>query len=111
MVLNNIYFAFNDSTLLDSSFTELNQLVTYMEQHPGLKIEVGGHTDDTGTDAYNQTLSEARARAVVNYLQQKGIATNRLTYKGYGRTQPLINDTTDTARAKNRRVEFVILEK
>jgi outer membrane protein OmpA-like peptidoglycan-associated protein len=111
MVLNNIYFALNDSTLLDSSFTELNQLATYMEQHPNLKIELGGHTDDTGSDAYNQSLSEARARAVVTYLEQKGVASKRLTYKGYGRTQPLINETTETARAKNRRVEFLILEK
>ena len=108
VVLNNIYFALNDSTLLDSSYTELKQLLSYLEQHPGLKIEVSCHTDDTGSDAYNQSLSEARARAVVFYLEQKGVASKRLTYKGYGRTQPLINETTETARAKNRRVEFIV---
>ena len=71
-----------------------------------LKLEVQGHTDNVGSDAYNQTLSEARARAVVDWLTKHGTAPDRLTAKGYGQTVPVADNNTDEGRAKNRRVEI-----
>ncbi len=65
-----------------------------------------GHTDNVGNDAYNQTLSEARARSVVGWLTQHGVASDRLTSKGFGKTMPVAPNTTDEERAKNRRVEI-----
>lgn len=111
IILNNIYFAFNDSTLLESSFTELNRLVAFLSQSPLLKIKIDGHTDNTGSDEYNEQLSKARARAVVNYLTDKGISTERLSYQGFGASQPLTTNDTEEGRKINRRVEFIILEK
>jgi outer membrane protein OmpA-like peptidoglycan-associated protein len=71
-----------------------------------LKLEVQGHTDNVGNDAYNQTLSEARAKAVVAWLTQHGVAADRLTAKGYGKTKPVADNGNDGGRAKNRRVEI-----
>ena len=76
--------------------------------NPGLEVEIAGHTDDVGPSDYNQRLSEARAKAVYDYLVSKGISPSRLTYKGYGETQPLVRDTTEWARARNRRTELRI---
>jgi outer membrane protein OmpA-like peptidoglycan-associated protein len=71
-----------------------------------LKLEVQGHTDNVGNDANNQTLSEARAKAVVNWFTQHGIAAERLTSRGYGKTRPVADNGSDEGRAKNRRVEI-----
>lgn len=71
-----------------------------------LKLEVQGHTDNVGNGAYNQTLSEARAKAVVRWLTQHGVATDRLTARGYGKTNPVADNGSDDGRAKNRRVEI-----
>jgi outer membrane protein OmpA-like peptidoglycan-associated protein len=71
-----------------------------------LKLEVQGHTDNVGNDAYNQTLSEARAKAVATWLTQHGVAADRLTAKGYGKTKPVADNGSDEGRAKNRRVEI-----
>jgi outer membrane protein OmpA-like peptidoglycan-associated protein len=80
-----------------------------MQQNPGIKIEIGGHTDDKGSDDYNLTLSEGRAQSVKDYLIEKGIAADRMTAKGYGETEPISSNATDQGRAENRRVEFTIL--
>jgi OOP family OmpA-OmpF porin len=71
-----------------------------------LKLEVQGHTDNVGTDASNQTLSEARAKTVVTWLTQNGVAALRLTAEGYGKTKPVADNGSDEGRAKNRRVEI-----
>ena len=71
-----------------------------------LKLEVQGHTDNVGNDVYNQTLSEARAKAVVTWLTQHGVAGDRLTARGYGKTKPVADNGSDGGRAKNRRVEI-----
>ena len=77
-----------------------------MAANQTLKIEVQGHTDNVGNDAYNQTLSEARAKAVAAGLTQHGVAADRLSAKGYGKTKPVADNGSDEGRAKNRRVEI-----
>ena len=71
-----------------------------------LKLEIQGHTDNVGNDAYNQTLSEARTKAVMMWFTQHGVAANRLTAKGYGKTKPVADNGSDEGRAKNRWVEI-----
>jgi len=73
-----------------------------------LRIQINGHTDNVGTDASNQQLSEARAKAVYDYLCTKGLAANRLKYKGYGEAQPLNSNDTTEGRTSNRRTEFIV---
>ena len=76
-----------------------------------MKVSIDGHTDNISGAEFNQTLSENRAKAVYNYLVNKGVDAWRLTYKGYGLTKPIASNDTEEGRAKNRRTEFVILEK
>jgi OOP family OmpA-OmpF porin len=80
-----------------------------MAKDPELRLEVQGHTDAVGSDAYNQPLSEARARSVVIWLTQHGVATPRLSAHGYGKTRPVASNATDEGRARNRRVEIANL--
>ena len=101
-----VLFDFNKSTLQPASDPVLQQILDLLKKSPPLKIEVQGHTDNVGGDAYNQTLSEARAKAIVTWLTQHGIAADRLTAKGFGKTKPVADNATDTGRAKNRRVEI-----
>jgi outer membrane protein OmpA-like peptidoglycan-associated protein len=75
-----------------------------------MKIEISGHTDKTGSEPVNFKLSEARAKTVVDYLVQKGVDQARMEFKGYGSLQPIADNATAQGRAKNRRVEFKILE-
>ena len=76
-----------------------------------MKIEISGHTDSKGADDYNKKLSNSRAKSVVDYLVSKGIATDRLTFIGYGEEQPIDTNDTDAGRQMNRRTEFKILSK
>jgi outer membrane protein OmpA-like peptidoglycan-associated protein len=101
-----VLFDFNKSTLQPASDPVLRQILDLLKRTPALKLEIQGHTDNVGNDAYNQTLSEARAKAVVTWLTQNGVASARLTAKGYGKTRPIADNTTDAGRAKNRRVEI-----
>ncbi len=103
-----VLFAINKSNLSTDAKTNLDKLVTVLNTYPDTNIEVQGHTDDTGTEALNQTLSEKRAASVSTYLGQKGIATTRVTTKGYGELAPKYDNTTETGRTQNRRVEFLI---
>lgn len=108
VVLKNIFFDFNQSTLKEESFVELDKLVDYL-QHNRVKIEIAGHTDDQGSNEYNDKLSQNRAKAVHDYLVEKGIAEERLAYKGYGKRKPIADNATEEGRAANRRTEFVII--
>jgi len=101
-----VLFDFNKSTLQAASDPALQQVLEMLNKNPGQKIEVQGHTDNVGGDAYNQTLSEARAKSIATWLTQHGIAGNRLAAKGFGKTRPIADNATDTGRAKNRRVEI-----
>lgn len=108
-VLENIFFDYDKSILLQQSFKELQSLLEILRRYPKMKIEVGGHTDGRGSVDYNQRLSESRAKEVVDYLIEKGIEPRRLQYKGYGKTKPIATNDTEAGRSRNRRVEFKIL--
>lgn len=110
IILNNIFFDFNKASLRDVSIAELNRVVKMMEDHKTLKIQISGHTDNVGSDEYNQDLSERRAQSVVNYLIASGIPADRLEYKGYGESQPIAGNDTDEGRQMNRRTEFEVLD-
>ena len=110
IVLNNISFDLNQSTLRKESFSELDNCVKLMNDIPSLEIEISGHTDNLGSTKSNQILSENRAKAVMDYLISKGCDKNRLTYKGYGSTQPIASNDTEEGRQLNRRTEFKVLK-
>lgn len=111
-ILENIYFDFDKDILKEESFLVLDELVTILEKNPTMKIQINGHTDAVGTDAKNLDLSDRRAKAVVHYLIHYGkIAPQRLQAKGYGETVPLTSNDTEAGRARNRRVEFLVIEK
>jgi len=111
IVLKNIFFDFDKSTLRSESIPELERLLKFMNDFLSVKIEISGHTDNIGTAAYNKTLSENRAKSVVDYLIGKGIDENRMTYKGLGFDQPLSTNDTEEGRQLNRRTEFKIVSK
>ena len=102
-----ITFDIGKANIKLESMTEINRIAQLMKDNGDLKFEVQGHTDNTGTVAGNQKLSEQRAQAIVNKLVEMGIAANRLSAKGMGQSAPLADNSTDEGRAKNRRVEFV----
>lgn len=101
-----IYFDTNKATIKPNSRPVLDNAVEYMKKNPGVKLEVQGHTDSVGADAYNMKLSEARAAAVKKYMTDKGIAADRLETKGFGESRPAASNATKEGRAKNRRIEF-----
>ncbi len=106
VALYGVLFDFNKSTLQPASDGVLTQVSALMAANPSLNVEVQGHTDNVGTDAYNQTLSEARARSVMAWLTQHGVAAGRLTARGYGMSRPIADNASDEGRMKNRRVEI-----
>jgi OmpA-OmpF porin, OOP family len=109
--LNNIFFDYNQASMNNESFAELDRLVELMVQNPNMKIEISGHTDSEGADAYNLKLSQDRATTVENYLLGKNISKTRVVTKGYGESKPLASNDTEAGKAQNRRVEFKILGK
>lgn len=121
IVLANVFFDLNKATLRPESFVELNKLKEFLTLNPSLKIEIGGHTDTRGDDKVNQALSEARAKSVMDYLIQQGIAAPRLSSKGYGESQTVISDAEiaklsseklkEAAHQKNRRTEYKFISK
>jgi len=108
-VLNNIFFDSGKAELRPESFTELDKLQLLLVQNSSLQVEISGHTDDVGKDTENQLLSEKRALAVANYLTQKGINPQQIKVKGYGKTKPIVPNTSDENRQINRRIEMSIL--
>lgn len=119
VTLNNVFFALNQAVLQEESFVELAKLSLFLKANTALTIEIGGHTDTRGDEKENMKLSEARAKAVVDYLITQGIEVKRLQYKGYGETQPKISDDVinllktdkekEKAHQQNRRTEYKIL--
>ncbi|MGE5406555.1 MAG: OmpA family protein [Methanosarcina sp.] len=105
---SNVLFDFDKANLTADAQPTLNKLVDVLDKYPDTNIELQGHTDNTGTEKYNQTLSEKRAKSVDSYLEQKGITGKRITIKGFGETLPKYDNTTESGRAQNRRVEFLI---
>ncbi|MFO7524285.1 MAG: OmpA family protein, partial [Ignavibacteriaceae bacterium] len=108
--LDNVHFESGKSTLIKSSFEELEDLLEFMKLKNDIIIEIGGHTDNIGDDESNLKLSEARAETVKNYLVSKGISPNRIVSTGYGENHPIDTNSTPEGRQKNRRTEVRILD-
>ena len=106
--LNNVFFETNSFALSDKSKTELGRLVQFLHSNPAVSIEIQGHTDNVGQEAYNQELSVKRAGSVRDHLMTAGIAENRLGAVGFGSKRPLLPNSNSANRAKNRRIEISI---
>lgn len=111
ILLENLYFAFDKSEVLQQSYNELVKLKELLERNPGMTIELRGHTDNLGTVEHNQRLSESRAKAVVDHLVSMGIDKSRLSWKGFGKSEPVADNSTAAGRQKNRRVEYKVLSR
>lgn len=109
VALRNIFFETNSSTLKPESDVELETILHFLKENPAVKIEIEGHTDNVGKPETNLHLSTQRAKAVYESLLGKGIDKTRLSYKGFGETQPLATNDTEEGRAQNRRTEFRVL--
>ena len=109
VLIKNIFFDFGKATLRETSFPDLNRIVDLLNKYAEMTIEISGHTDNVGSDAANQALSQNRAKSVLDYLVSKGIAPERLVSKGLGEAKPVATNDTEEGRQKNRRVEFTIV--
>jgi outer membrane protein OmpA-like peptidoglycan-associated protein/tetratricopeptide (TPR) repeat protein len=109
VILENIFFETNKATLKPESYPQLEQVLKFLDSNPSVRMEISGHTDNTGSLKLNTNLSQARAESVVRYLVERGVAPSRLDAKGYAYSQPVAPNDTAEGRAKNRRVEFKIL--
>jgi outer membrane protein OmpA-like peptidoglycan-associated protein len=110
VVLGNINFEYNSFQLMATSYPELQKLVEYLKDNEDYRVEIMAHTDDKGTDSYNLKLSDLRATAVIEFLQDNGIYADRMIARGLGESQPLFPNDSEENMAKNRRVEFKILD-
>lgn len=106
LAAENILFETNTATLKSSSFPGLNEVVSIMLGTPGIILYIDGHTDYVGSDTFNQTLSENRARAVQNYIRSKGVNASQLHASGFGKSRPIADNKTPAGRMQNRRVEL-----
>jgi OOP family OmpA-OmpF porin len=109
--LEGVYFDFDKATIKPEGKVVLNEAAALLQKHERVVVEVGGHTDSVGSEAYNQGLSERRADAVRDYLMSKGVKASRLTARGYGESRPVASNDTEEGRAENRRVELVVIER
>jgi outer membrane protein OmpA-like peptidoglycan-associated protein len=107
--LRNIYFDFNSDRLRPESIPELERLLRLLQQNPNIRIRFSGHTDNIGSDKYNQNLSERRARAVYEWLRQRGVHPIQMEYIGYGKTRPIASNATEEGRSLNRRIEMEVV--
>ncbi|TKB63844.1 MAG: OmpA family protein [Nitrospira sp.] len=104
-------FRINSATLLPEGNAVLNSVATILQEDPTAAFEVGGHTDNVGSEPTNQILSAQRAKAVIDYLISKGIVADRLASKGYGASRPITENSTEEGRQQNRQIEFSIRTK
>ncbi len=107
--LDKVYFDIDKASLRPESYPELEDLLLYLQRHDEIRMEIAGHTDNTGTAAHNLQLSQARADAIVKWLTGKGIKPGRLQSKGYGAGQPVAENDTEKGRQLNRRTEVRVL--
>lgn len=110
LVTHAITFAVNRTDIRPESFGFLNEMVIWLKENPGVKLEISGHTDADGSDVSNMTLSQARSESVKSYLVSSGIVATRLVAKGYGESKPVDSNETAEGKANNRRVEFVLMK-
>ena len=110
VILNNIFFDVDKHDLKDKSKTELQKIISFLNENPATQIEISGHTDNTGSTQHNRDLSEKRAKAVYTYLVERGIKSTRLTSKGYASDHPVAPNDTEGGRQLNRRIEFKVLQ-
>lgn len=111
ITLENVFFETNKNDLMPESYQELDKLTQFLNKEVDADIMISGHTDNAGDETKNKTLSEARAKAVAEYLISKGVNRSRIKYRGFGSQQPIADNESDQGRRKNRRVEFVISKK
>ena len=109
--LNDIYFDFNSFELRPESMVVIEDFRDFLMDNPNLKVSIEGHTDNVGNDQDNLMLSEKRAKSVYDHLVKLGVSASRLQYKGFGESNPIVSNETEDGRSRNRRTEFVIIEK
>jgi outer membrane protein OmpA-like peptidoglycan-associated protein/Tfp pilus assembly protein PilF len=107
-VLKNIFFDVDRFDLKEKSITELQKVIRFLNENPQIRVEISGHTDNTGNQSYNQQLSEKRAFSVYSYIIENGIQKSRLAWKGYGMNRPTTANDSEDGRQQNRRIEFTI---
>jgi outer membrane protein OmpA-like peptidoglycan-associated protein len=110
IVLRNVFYETDSYALKKESTAELNKVIRFMQANPVIRIEIGGHTDNTGNQVYNQALSEQRAQTVAHYLISASISPDRIVARGYGMNLPVAPNNTEEGRAQNRRTEMKIIE-
>ena len=111
IVLNEFLFETNSSTLKVEHFSALDSIMDFLLEHPSLEVKISGHTDNTGRESHNKTLSTKRAEVVAEYLIENGVSQDRVTFEGFGSSKPIAPNSTDVGRNKNRRVELLIHDK
>ena len=109
IILKNVLFETDSYELVETSFIELNTLINYLKKNPKIKIHIEGHTDNISDDKHNLILSDNRAAKVYGYLVDRGVSSERLSYKGYGESKPISTNKTDQGRRQNRRTSFIII--
>jgi outer membrane protein OmpA-like peptidoglycan-associated protein len=109
--LQDIYFDTDSDVLKEKSVRVIEGFYDFLIDNPNIKIQIQGHTDNVGSDAYNQKLSQARAKSVYTELLKMGIESSRMSFKGFGESKPIAPNSSEAGRAKNRRTVFVITSK
>lgn len=108
IILNEFLFEIDSYKLKGEQLQELDSIAKFLKTHPTLDVHISGHTDNTGSERHNISLSTRRAEVVAEYLIDKGAVYDRINYRGYGSSQPIDNNDTERGRSKNRRVEILI---
>lgn len=110
-ILKGVQFEVGSDTIMSQSYSPLNEAAGTLKENDRMKVEIQGHTDNTGDAKKNEALSLRRATSVKNYLVQKGISAGRLSVKGYGASKPIASNDSEDGRAQNRRIEFKVLSR
>ena len=109
--LNNIYYSSNSALLEAVSVSVIEEFVKFLKANPGIKIKIAGYTDNVGNENDNLALSKDRAFTVMQTIEKEGISPDRVSFAGFGSANPVAPNNTEDGRQKNRRTEFIILEK